>query len=164
MYGDVTKTRVGRTDASKVGTVQHASQAQSLMKWLAIIDLIGNGFFVRRQKNVIIRNQRVSKVCAGIQASSRVWVDHCDLSSEQAHGKNYYGGLLHVTHASDYVTISNTHFHDHFKGSLVGHSDKMTKKTLAVLEFRSTTTCGQRFIAEPQAFDSELAHLQQLLW
>jgi pectate lyase len=92
--------------------------------------LIGNGFFVWKQKNVIVRNLKISKVRAangdavGIQASSHVWVDHCDLSSDQAHGKNYYDGLLDVTHASDFVTISNTHFHDHFKGSLVGHSDK----------------------------------------
>lgn len=36
---------------------------------------------------------------------------------------SYYDGLCDVTHASDYVTISNTYFHDHYKVSLVGHSD-----------------------------------------
>lgn len=30
---------------------------------------------------------------------------------------------MDVTHASDWVTISNSYFHDHWKASLVGHSD-----------------------------------------
>ncbi|CAL3972082.1 unnamed protein product [Diplocarpon coronariae] len=80
-------------------------------------------------KNVILRNLKISKVLAsagdaiGIQAASNVWVDHCDLSSDRDHDKDYYDGLLDVTHASDYITISNTHLHDHWKASLVGHSD-----------------------------------------
>lgn len=28
-----------------------------------------------------------------------------------------------LTHAADYVTVSNTFIHDHWKASLVGHSD-----------------------------------------
>ena len=39
------------------------------------------------------------------------------------HGKDYYDGLIDVTHASDFITISNTFIHDHFKASLVGHSN-----------------------------------------
>ncbi|KAK3686358.1 hypothetical protein LTR37_019901 [Vermiconidia calcicola] len=39
------------------------------------------------------------------------------------HDKDYYDGLIDITHASDYVTISNTYFHDHWKATLVGHSD-----------------------------------------
>lgn len=31
--------------------------------------------------------------------------------------------LRQVTHASEWVTISNSYFHDHSKASLVGHSD-----------------------------------------
>lgn len=60
---------------------------------------------------------KISKVLADagdaitIQASSNVWVDHCDLSSDQDHDKDYYDGLCDVTHGSDYVTISNTYFH-----------------------------------------------------
>jgi pectate lyase len=46
-----------------------------------------------------------------------------DLSSDKDHGKDYYDGLCDITHASDYVTVSNTYFHDHYKASLVGHSD-----------------------------------------
>jgi pectate lyase len=39
------------------------------------------------------------------------------------HGKDYYDGLLDITHAGDFITVSNTVFHDHFKASLVGHSN-----------------------------------------
>lgn len=91
--------------------------------------LEGIGLRVKDESNVIIRNMKISKVLAdtgdaiGIQAASNVWVDHCDLSSDMEHDKDYYDGLCDVTHASDYVTISNTYFHDHWKASLVGHSD-----------------------------------------
>jgi pectate lyase len=59
----------------------------------------------------------------GIQASSHVWIDHVDVSSDRSHDKDYYDGLIDVTHGSDWVTISNSHLHDHWKASLVGHSD-----------------------------------------
>jgi pectate lyase len=36
---------------------------------------------------------------------------------------DYYDGLIDITHASDFVTVSNSHLHDHFKASLVGHVD-----------------------------------------
>ncbi|TKX19726.1 hypothetical protein C1H76_7924 [Elsinoe australis] len=80
-------------------------------------------------KNVIIQNLKISKVVAangdaiGIQSSTNVWVDHVDLSADTTHDKDYYDGLFDVTHASDFITISNSFIHDHFKGSLVGHSD-----------------------------------------
>ncbi|KAI1342975.1 pectate lyase a [Xylariaceae sp. FL0016] len=91
--------------------------------------LTGVGLYINKQSNVIVRNMKISKVLAdngdaiGIQASNNVWVDHCDLSSDLDHDKDYYDGLCDITHASDYVTVSNTYFHDHWKASLVGHSD-----------------------------------------
>ena len=91
--------------------------------------LVGVGLRVKEESNVIIRNMKISKVLADagdaitIQASSNVWIDHCDLSSDQDHDKDYYDGLCDITHGSDYVTVSNTYFHDHWKASLVGHSD-----------------------------------------
>lgn len=93
-------------------------------------ELAGVGFFVRNSKNVIIRNLKIHHVLAangdaiGIQGSTNVWVDHVDVSSDKEHGKDYYDGLIDVSHASDYVTISNSYIHDHYKASLVGHSDK----------------------------------------
>ncbi|KAI1263134.1 polysaccharide lyase family 1 protein [Xylariaceae sp. FL1019] len=91
--------------------------------------LTGIGLTINEQSNVIVRNMKISKVLADygdaitIQASQNVWVDSCDLSSDMDHDKDYYDGLVDVTHACDWVTISNTYLHDHWKGSLVGHSD-----------------------------------------
>lgn len=45
------------------------------------------------EKNVIIRNVKISKVLAeagdaiGVQAASQVWLDHLDLSSDRDHDK-----------------------------------------------------------------------------
>ncbi|KAH8775449.1 pectate lyase a [Diaporthe sp. PMI_573] len=91
--------------------------------------LEGVGLRVKKASNVIIRNVKISKVLADagdaltVQASSNVWLDHLDLSSDMDHDKDYYDGLLDVTHGSDYITISNSYLHDHWKASLVGHSD-----------------------------------------
>jgi pectate lyase len=82
---------------------------------------------VKSVKNVIIRNIALSKVVGGdaiaIQLAQNVWVDHVDVSSDRDHDKDYYDGLIDVTHAADFVTISNSYIHDHWKASLVGHSD-----------------------------------------
>ncbi|KAL1602593.1 hypothetical protein SLS60_006009 [Paraconiothyrium brasiliense] len=82
---------------------------------------------VKGAKNVIIRNLAIQKVVGGdaiaVQKSENVWLDHLDVSSDRDHDKDYYDGLIDLTHAADFVTISNTKFHDHWKASLVGHSD-----------------------------------------
>ncbi|VUC25710.1 unnamed protein product [Clonostachys rosea] len=100
----------------------------------SVIGLAGAGFnnvglYVRRQSNVIIRNLKISYVLAAngdaitVDASTNVWVDHNELYSALVEDKDYYDGLLDVTHGSDYVTLSNNYFHDHHKTSLAGHSD-----------------------------------------
>ncbi|CAH0045296.1 unnamed protein product [Clonostachys solani] len=92
--------------------------------------LTGVGLTINGQKNVIVRNLKISKVladygdCITIQESTNVWVDHVDLSGDRDVDKDQYDGLVDLSHAADYVTISYTYFHDHSKGSLVGHSDK----------------------------------------
>ncbi|KAF1364132.1 pectate lyase-like protein [Lizonia empirigonia] len=82
---------------------------------------------VKDAKNVILRNFAVQKVVGGdaiaIQKSQNVWVDHLDLSSDRDHDKDYYDGLLDITHAADFVTLTNSYLHDHWKASLIGHSD-----------------------------------------
>ncbi|CRK27457.1 Pectate lyase B like protein [Verticillium longisporum] len=89
----------------------------------------GIGHYINKQSNVILRNLKISKVVAangdaiGIQESTNVWVDHCDLSSDLDSGKDFYDGLLDITRASDFITVSNTYLHDHHKASLIGHSD-----------------------------------------
>lgn len=56
--------------------------------------LSGVGLRVFRVSNVIIRNVKIQKVLAAagdainIQESSKVWVDHVDLSSDLAHDKD----------------------------------------------------------------------------
>ncbi|CAI9632479.1 unnamed protein product [Alternaria burnsii] len=92
--------------------------------------LTGIGLTILGQKNVIVRNMKISKVPAAygdgttIQLSTNVWVDHCDYSGDESVGKDTYDGLVDLSHAADFVTISNTYFHNHSKGTLVGHSDK----------------------------------------
>jgi pectate lyase len=91
--------------------------------------LVGVGLRVIDVSNVIIRNVKISKVLAsagdaiGIQASSQVWVDHVDVSSDRDHDKDYYDGLIDITHGCTGVTVTNSKIHDHWKASLVGHSD-----------------------------------------
>jgi pectate lyase len=93
--------------------------------------LTGCGLNVRDVSNVIIRNLNISKVRAGngngdavhVDGGTRIWIDHNDLSSDTTHGTDYYDGLVDLTHAADYITVSWNRIHDHIKCSLVGHSD-----------------------------------------
>ncbi|KAI0970922.1 pectate lyase a [Xylaria arbuscula] len=90
--------------------------------------LTGIGLTILSQSNVIIRNLKSAKVLAEygdvvtVQASSNIWIDSCDFSSDLDHDKDYYDGLVDIVHASEWVTVSNTYFHDHWKAALVGHS------------------------------------------
>jgi pectate lyase len=85
--------------------------------------------FVWKQKNVIIRNIISQSVLAsngdaiGLQLSTNIWVDHCELYSDATTDKDLYDGLLDITHAADWITVSNTYLHNHWKVSLIGHSD-----------------------------------------
>ncbi|MEW1721999.1 polysaccharide lyase family 1 protein [Streptomyces sp. NPDC093109] len=88
----------------------------------------GGGLRIKDSTNVIVRNLNISKPVAPadgitVQKSTKVWIDHNAFSSDRNNGKDYYDGLLDITHASDYVTVSWNTFKDHYKGSLVGHSD-----------------------------------------
>jgi len=88
----------------------------------------GSGFYIRRQRNVIIRGLRIFKSIApddgiSIDETTNVWVDHNEFYSDLDHGKDYYDGLLDVKHAADFITVSWNKFHTHYKTSLIGHSD-----------------------------------------
>ncbi|MFD5636443.1 polysaccharide lyase family 1 protein [Streptomyces sp. NPDC127077] len=88
----------------------------------------GGGLRLKKVTNVVVRNLNISKPVAPadgitVQASTKVWIDHNAFSSDRDHDKDYYDGLVDITHASDYVTVSWNTFKDHYKGSLVGHSD-----------------------------------------
>lgn len=78
------------------------------------------GFRIKRSHNVIIRNLIIKE--SGYDGISveydthHVWIDHCDFS-------NCYDGLLDITHACDYITVSWCRFSNHHKTCLLGHSN-----------------------------------------
>ncbi|KAF0327388.1 hypothetical protein GQ607_005249 [Colletotrichum asianum] len=94
--------------------------------------ITGAGLYIKGVSNVIVRNLAIAKVkeaygdAIGIESSTNVWVDHVDVSSDMSNGKDYYDGLLDITKGSDWVTISNSYIHDHYKTSLIGHVDTNT--------------------------------------
>ena len=83
------------------------------------LGLNGVGLYINKQNNVIVRNLKIAKVKAadgdaiGIQASKNVWVDHVDVSGDLSAGKDDYDGLIDITHACEWVTVSNSYIHDH---------------------------------------------------
>ena len=86
----------------------------------------GAGLELRDSENVIIRNLVISRAVDAdaitLQQARRVWIDHCDLSSDRDKEQGTYDGLVDITHAADDITVSWTVFHDHFDSGLVGHS------------------------------------------
>ncbi|GAB2729756.1 pectate lyase [Streptomyces bullii] len=88
----------------------------------------GGGLRLKKVTNVVIRNLNISKPVAPadgitVEASTKVWIDHNSFSADRDHDKDHYDGLLDINHGADNVTVSWNTFQDHFKGSLVGHSD-----------------------------------------
>jgi pectate lyase len=81
--------------------------------------LTDGGFRLKKISNVILRNLKFHNPPKGadlvaLDVATKVWVDHCDFSTVGLTGdKDYYDGLLDITHASDYVTVSWSKFHDH---------------------------------------------------
>ncbi|MFD4633315.1 polysaccharide lyase family 1 protein [Streptomyces sp. NPDC058284] len=109
----------GQVDVGSNTTVIGAGSASGLT---------GGGLRIKEAANVVVRNLNISKPLAPsdgitVQKSTKVWIDHNSLSADRDHDKDYYDGLLDITHGSDDVTVSWNTFKDHFKGSLVGHSD-----------------------------------------
>ncbi|CAG9977906.1 unnamed protein product [Clonostachys byssicola] len=90
---------------------------------------VGSGLRLSGITNVIIRNLSFKQSPEGkdlidIEQSTYVWVDHCDFSNDGLTGdKDYYDGMLDIKRASDFITVSWNNFHDHWKASLIGHSD-----------------------------------------
>jgi pectate lyase len=75
-------------------------------------------------RNLNFKNPPEGKDIVSLDQATRVWVDHCDFASEGIVGdKDRFDGLLDISHASDFITVSWNKFRDHWKGSLVGHSD-----------------------------------------
>ena len=88
-----------------------------------------------RTGNVIVRNLTFGSVHAPTDkiavayGAKNVWIDHCVFHSDLAAAgtnKDYYDGQLDITHGADFVTVSWCRFLDHYKNSLVGHTNKKT--------------------------------------
>lgn len=91
--------------------------------------ITGSGLNVSNAHNVIIRNLTFTGSnddAINVQYSTNVWIDHNDLS-------NGYDGLTDIKRASDYVTVSWNHYHDHNKTALLGHSDDNSSEDLGHL-------------------------------
>ncbi|KAI9037143.1 pectate lyase family protein [Aspergillus affinis] len=132
-------TAAAKGDEKKViyvdGTIKESAKQVKVGSNTSIIGkdsnaiLEGFGLIVKETENVIIRNLGVKKVLAengdaiAVNKGNNVWIDHVDVSSDKDNGKDYYDGLIDLTHAADYVTVSNSFIHDHYKASLVGHSN-----------------------------------------
>lgn len=118
--------------------------------------LTGCGLAVVDENNVVIRNMRIARVRAGngngdaihIDGGTHIWIDHNDLSSDTTSGTDFYDGLLDMTHAADYITVSWNRLHDHVKCSLVGHSDSNASEDTGHLRItyhhNLFSNCGQR--------------------
>lgn len=78
--------------------------------------MTNGGFRVKKQSNVILRNLYFHNPPEGkdlveIQYSTYVWVDHCDFSTDGITGdKDYYDGLLDITHVSHHPCLNLTSF------------------------------------------------------
>lgn len=87
----------------------------------------GAGLHLDGVRNIILRNLVMSKIGIGegdainLKETTDVWIDHCDLSSDPLVTTAGYDGLVELTHASDFVTVSWTRFHDHRDTGLIGN-------------------------------------------
>jgi len=101
--------------------------------------LQGIGLKIGQARNVIIKNVKISHVtpqdAIQINCSQNVWIDHCELSSDRDHGTDYYDGLLDITNASSFITISWNRFSDHYKTSLISSNDQALADTAIRVTF-----------------------------
>jgi pectate lyase len=77
--------------------------------------------------NVIIQNMNIRGVPGNdaiqIESATHIWIDHNTMSSTIENDPDFYDGMLDITHAGDYTTVSWNIIRNHWKTSLVGHSD-----------------------------------------
>ncbi|CAE6470965.1 unnamed protein product [Rhizoctonia solani] len=131
--GGSTTTRMSVGNNTQVSTTERITLPLKLLHRSiigvgdsAIIE--GGGFSINKASNVIIRNLIIRKVVNNdgitVLQSNNVWIDHNEFYSDTEHGFDYYDGQVDITLGSDYVTLSWNKFHDHYKSSLIGSSEK----------------------------------------
>ena len=85
-------------------------------------ELAGIGLDIKDQQNIIIRNLIIHHADPdGIAArnSHHIWVDHCDVYSQDEADKEDWDGLIDLTIGSSYLTVSYCYIHDHHKACLL---------------------------------------------
>jgi pectate lyase len=87
--------------------------------------LRGMNLYLFTVNNIIIQNitfkNYVTECAVYIKfKSTHVWVDHCDFSTDKAHGWSYWGKDIGVAEGSDLITISWNRFHDTNLSVLIG--------------------------------------------
>ncbi len=143
------------------------SSDKTIVGTTANAGLTGAGFFIKKASNVIIRNLKISFAQAptdliAAQVSDHIWIDHNELFNDTSHDKDFYDGMIDLTHATDFTTVSWNYLHDHFKGSLVGHSDNNAGEDTGHLRVTYSNNWFDN-VAVPAAADAlrHRAHLQQ---
>ena len=85
-------------------------------------ELAGIGLNINGKENIIIRNLIIHHADPdGIAArnSHHIWVDHCDVYSQDEADKEDWDGLVDLTVGSSYLTVSYCYIHDHHKACLL---------------------------------------------
>lgn len=107
-------------------SVKHGSNV-SIIGVDSTAELENVGLSIWDYKNVIVQNIHIHHALGNdaleVKECENVWVDHCELNSENGVGIDDYDGLLDISHGSKYVTVSWCYIHDHMKTMLIGHSD-----------------------------------------
>ncbi|MBN1868219.1 right-handed parallel beta-helix repeat-containing protein [Candidatus Sumerlaeota bacterium] len=113
-----------------ISTAQHSVKSDKTIVGVGPNPTIIGGFRIQREHNVVIRNLIVTRSSYdGVTieyGAHHVWVDHCDFSECP-------DGLLDMTHASDYVTVSWNRFRNHNKTCLLGQADDNAREDVGHL-------------------------------
>ena len=84
--------------------------------------LNGIGLNINGKENIIIRNLTIHHAdpdgIAG-RNTHHVWVDHCEIYSQDEADKEDWDGLIDFTVGSSYITVSYCYIHDHHKCCLL---------------------------------------------
>jgi pectate lyase len=128
---DGTITFPGPDDSGSSETQIRVSSNKTIIGSGASSGLIGGGLNLTGNTNIILKNLVISKPTAAdtgtdaitLNQSQYIWIDHCDLSSDRDPEAGSYDGLVDITRASDFVTISWTRYHDHNDTGIIGHND-----------------------------------------
>jgi len=85
-------------------------------------ELAGIGLDINGKQNIIIRNLIIHHAdpdAIAARNSHHIWIDHCDVYSQDEADKEDWDGLIDLTVGSSYLTVSYCYIHDHHKACLL---------------------------------------------